>query len=79
MQVTTQLFLFAITLFCTIKGIPIKGLVTCSYRKAGVQECQPDVSYYIGERIQAVPKSGSAVDLNHNPPPDLLSLTAELL
>lgn len=66
-----SIILFAITLFCTIKGIPIKGLVTCSYRKAGVQECQPDVSYYIGEHIQSVPQSGPAVDLQTNPPPDL--------
>lgn len=65
-----SVILFAITLFCTIKGIPIRGLVTCSYRKAGIQECQPDVSYYIGQ-TQAVPQSGSAVDLQTNSPPDL--------
>ena len=37
--------LLAINLFCTIKGIAVNGFNKCSYRKTGVRECQPDVSY----------------------------------
>ncbi len=39
---------FAINLFCTLKGIPLKGLTNCTYRKTGIYDCQPDLSYYIG-------------------------------
>jgi len=36
--------IFAVNLFATLKGIPLNGRDNCTYRKAGVQECQPDVS-----------------------------------
>ena len=35
-----------VSLFCIVKAIPLNGLDNCSYRKTGVRECQPDVSYY---------------------------------
>ncbi len=62
---------FAITLFCTINRIPLQGLINCSYRKTGVRECQPDVSYYVGERVQLSPQGSSIVDLDTISPPDL--------
>ena len=62
---------FAINLFCTIKGIPLKGLTNCSYRKTGIRESQPDVSYYIGQRTQLAPTGTSIANLDHVPPPDL--------
>jgi Uma2 family endonuclease len=37
----------------------------------GVQECQPDVSYYIGEKAKLAPTGTSVVDLNNTPAPDL--------
>lgn len=63
---------FAVNLFCTLKGIPLRGLITCSYRKVSVRECQPDVSYYIGERAKLALTGTSAVDLNSYPAPDLV-------
>jgi Uma2 family endonuclease len=36
-----------------------------------VQECQPDVSYYIGERALILPRGTKVVNLNEYPPPDL--------
>ncbi|MCL1468811.1 Uma2 family endonuclease [Argonema galeatum] len=63
---------FAVNLFGIIKGIPLKGLTTCSYRKTGVQECQPDVSYYIGDNAQIVPWGTSIINLDNYPPPDLV-------
>jgi len=66
------IILFAVNLFCTIKGIPLNGLINCSYRKVGVRECQPDVSYYIGERAKLFPQGTSVVDLDRSPPPDLV-------
>ena len=69
--------LFAINLFCTIKGISLNGLDNCSYRKTGVRECQPDVSYYIGERAQFAPRGSSIASLDVTPPPDLVIEVAD--
>ncbi|QYO62988.1 Uma2 family endonuclease [Leptolyngbya sp. 7M] len=60
-----------ITLYCALKGIPLRGLVNCSYRKPGVREAQPDVSYYLGERASLAPQGSSVVNLDQVPPPDL--------
>ncbi|MFB2979538.1 Uma2 family endonuclease [Microseira sp. BLCC-F43] len=62
---------FAINLFCTFKGIPHRGLVNCSYRKTGVRESQPDISYYLRERVQSAPTGSSVVDLDQFSPPNL--------
>jgi Uma2 family endonuclease len=60
-----------INLFGIVKGLPLRGLVNCSYRKPGQQDCQPDLSYYIGERVQFAPKGNAIANLNQVPPPDL--------
>jgi Uma2 family endonuclease len=65
------IILFAVNLFGTIKAIPLNGLDNCTYRKEGIRECQPDVSYYIGEQAKLAPQGSSVVDLAQNPPPDL--------
>ncbi|MDJ1170373.1 Uma2 family endonuclease [Roseofilum sp. BLCC_M154] len=63
---------FAVQLFCTVRGIAFKGLVNCSYRQAGVRECQPDSSYYLREQAQVIPWGTTVVDLNRYPAPDLV-------
>lgn len=65
------LIIFAINLFCTVTGIPLQGLTNCSYCKPGIRECQPDISYYIGERVQLTPQGSAIADLNAVAPPDL--------
>lgn len=67
-----EIISFLVNLFGLAKSIPLKGKVNCSYRKAGKQECQPDLSYYIGDRAKLSPKGISVVDLNTNPTPDLV-------
>jgi Uma2 family endonuclease len=62
----------AVNLFGIAKAIPLKILPNCSYRKVGVRECQPDVSYYIGDRAHLIPRGTSVIDLNRFPPPDLV-------
>jgi Uma2 family endonuclease len=62
---------FAITLFCTLNRIPLQGLINCSYRKTGVRECQPDISYYVGERVQLAPQGSSIANLDTIAPPDI--------
>jgi Uma2 family endonuclease len=63
---------FAINLFCTIGGIAINGLDNCSYRKVGIRECQPDLSYYCGERARLAPIGKSVVNLDEAATPDLV-------
>jgi Uma2 family endonuclease len=60
-----------VSLFCMAKGIPLKGQINCSYRKAGIQEAQPDASYYIGERVKLSPMGSSVVNLDNAQSPDL--------
>ena len=62
---------FVINLYGTLKGIPLKGLTNCTYRKTGKSESQPDLSYYIGEHTQVVPRGTNIIDLDRYPPPDL--------
>lgn len=63
---------FIVTLYCTLKGIPAKGLTNASYRKTGMSEGQPDLSYYFGDRAQAAPQGRSIANLDTDPPPDLV-------
>ncbi len=66
------LIYLAITLFCMVKGIPIKGLIGCSYRKVEVRECQPDISFYIGDIAHLAPKGKSVVNLDEQAIPNLV-------
>lgn len=62
----------AIGLFAALKQITLTGRDNCTYRKTGVQEAQPDVSYYIGENANAIPWGTTIVDLDLYPSPDLV-------
>ncbi|NMF60936.1 Uma2 family endonuclease [Pseudanabaena yagii] len=64
--------LFAISLYCTLAAIPARGLINCSYTKTGVQGCQPDISYYIGESASLAPRSNSVVNLDEFAVPNLV-------
>ncbi|PSF31158.1 hypothetical protein C7H19_23140 [Aphanothece hegewaldii CCALA 016] len=44
----------------------------CTYRKAGVIEVQPDISYHLGENAEAIPYGTGIVDLNIYPVPDFV-------
>ena len=66
------LIYLAVTLFCMVKGIPIQGLIGCSYRKMGMRECQPDISFYIGDRAKLSPTGTSIVNLDERVTPNLV-------
>ena len=66
------LMAFAINLFCTIGGIAINGFDNCSYRKTGIRECQPDLSYYCGERARLAPVGTSVINMDEQATPDLV-------
>lgn len=61
----------AINLFCILKLIPITVLNNASYRKAGCDECQPDLSAYVGDKANRVPSSGGFINLDLHAAPDL--------
>ncbi|MEH2068122.1 MAG: Uma2 family endonuclease [Nostoc sp.] len=64
--------IFAVTLFAALKRIPATGLDTTTFRKTGVQDCQPDVAYYLRERAQSIPTGTGIVNLARYPAPDLI-------
>ncbi|MEH1893803.1 MAG: Uma2 family endonuclease [Nostoc sp.] len=64
--------IFAVTLFAALKGIQARGLDTTTFRKTGVQDCQPDVAYYLRERAQVIPAGTGIVKLDRYPAPDLV-------
>jgi Uma2 family endonuclease len=64
---------FAINLFAILKAIPLTIADNCSYRKAGLRECQPDLSCYVGKRSNSVPSGTNIVNLDRYPAPDLVS------
>ena len=61
----------AIILYCTLKGIPVRGLVNGSYQKSGSRDAQPDASYHLNENAKSVPTGNSIIDLNLHHAPDL--------
>lgn len=63
---------FIINLYCTLNNIPANGLIACSYRQPGLRECQPDLSYYLGENAQFAPQGTSIVNLETQRKPDLV-------
>ena len=66
------LIYLAVTLFCMVKGMPIQGLIGCSYRKFEIRECQPDISFYIGDRANLSPTGKSVVNLDEQAIPNLV-------
>ncbi|MBE9014494.1 Uma2 family endonuclease [Pseudanabaenaceae cyanobacterium LEGE 13415] len=62
----------SIGIYAALKGIRIKGRDCCSYRRAGVTEFQPDLSYHIGDRAKAIPCGTRVVNLDEYPLPDLV-------
>jgi Uma2 family endonuclease len=63
---------FAINLFCMAREIPINGLINCSYRKPGIMECQPDLSYYSQDLARIAPQVVSVVNLDEQSTPNLV-------
>lgn len=65
------LLILVIGLYCGLNGIPVVGLTNCTYRKAGVREAQPDISYYVGSRAALAPRGQAIANLDDTPPPNL--------
>lgn len=63
---------YGINIFVAVKGIDLNGKDNCTYRKIGYQEAQPDLSYYIGATVDAVPYGTGVIDLDQYPAPTLV-------
>lgn len=69
--------ILAVGLFTALRDIPANGHDGCSYRKTGVAEFQPDISYYIGETADAIPWGTRVIDLTQYPLPSLVIEVAD--
>ena len=61
-----------IIIYAVLKNISLKELTNCSYRKTGIREVQPDLSYYIGENRLNLPRNNSPINLDEIAPPTLI-------
>ena len=66
------LIVVAVSLFGALKVIPMTGLDTCTFRKAGFRECQPDAAYYLGAKANLMTAGTGIVNLDRSPAPDLV-------
>lgn len=69
---THALLMSLVSLFCIVRGIPIRSRDACSYRHPNFTEFQPDASYYIGDNANCIPKGTRIVNLEQYPKPDLV-------
>ncbi|MBS3028498.1 MAG: Uma2 family endonuclease [Dolichospermum sp. DET50] len=61
-----------VNLYATLKNIKIKGWVNTSFRRTSESECQPDLAFYIGEKIKFPPLNNSPVNINELAAPTLV-------
>ena len=63
---------YVVIIFASLKDIPIVEFTNTSFRKAGLDEFQPDLAFYIGSGLNVPPETNSPVDLNKYDPPTLV-------
>jgi Uma2 family endonuclease len=62
----------AINLYAGLRAIDLNAKDNCSYRQVGYGEAQPDLSYYLGEIVDAIPYGTGIVELGQFPAPTLV-------
>jgi Uma2 family endonuclease len=55
-----------------LRNIPLNCKDNCTYGQKGYQEIQPDLSFYIGENVNAIPWEVNIFNLDEYPLPDLI-------
>jgi len=65
-------FTLALGLYASIKGIDLDGHDNCTYRKTGLAEAQPDLSFYMGKQADSIPWDTRIINLDRDPAPDLV-------
>jgi len=61
-----------VNLFATLRNIKIKGWVNTSFRRTNEAECQPDLAFYIGDKVKFPPLNNSPVNMNDLAAPTLV-------
>lgn len=61
-----------VSLYGTLKHIRIIGFTNGSFRKQGVQECQPDMAFYIGADFRVPSKNSKPIDVDEFGAPHLI-------
>ncbi|MBW4550360.1 MAG: Uma2 family endonuclease [Aphanocapsa sp. GSE-SYN-MK-11-07L] len=61
-----------VSLFASLRSLDLDGHDNCTYRKIGCTELQPDASFYLGTKSEAIPWNTTIIDLDIYPPPDLV-------
>ncbi|HLP91219.1 MAG TPA: Uma2 family endonuclease [Nostocaceae cyanobacterium] len=64
--------ILAASIYASIKSLPMNGKDNCTFRKTGIYEIQPDVSYYIGENADIIPWGTGIINLDQYPAPNLV-------
>lgn len=59
-------------IFSAVRNIRLVEFTNCSFRKTGVQECQPDIAFYIGGSFQFPPQDNAPIDVDEFGPPTLV-------
>jgi Uma2 family endonuclease len=63
---------YLVILFAGIENIPIVEFTNTSFRKVGLDEFQPDLSFYIKAGLKVPPETNSPINLNEYNPPTLV-------
>jgi Uma2 family endonuclease len=51
-----------VTLYGSLKNIPFVGFTNSSFQQVEIRECQPDLAYYLGDDLQAMPRNNQPID-----------------
>ena len=63
---------YAINLYASLKKIDLNAKDNCTYHKIGSQSAQPDLSYYTGKNVDAIPYGTQVINLEEYPAPSLV-------
>jgi Uma2 family endonuclease len=61
-----------VNFYTAFRNIRIVELINASFRKTGIREFQPDLSYYIGADFELPPHTNTPINLNGFAPPALV-------
>jgi hypothetical protein len=59
-------------IYFAIISYGMSGLINCSYQTIGIRECQPAISFYVGNKASPPPTGKSVVNLNEQAIPNLV-------
>lgn len=61
-----------VTIYALCRNISLVKLINSSFRKTGLQECQPDVAFYVGINSPLPPQDNTPIDVDVMGSPNLV-------